>query len=254
MKKIYLLLVIVLLSSNVSNAQCGLTDFVSFTGEYYITDITPDVLGFSTFNLGGEPTLVTLISELSDAGVVLPISYRTFSAVFIPDAGVGQDAAEFPLFFNPDCEVTFMSVDGSDITTGLQCTTGIFFGPANGGFYDITDDSEFTVVFETNINSDCGEGPKDVELFFSREVLSTDSFTIEDFNYYIARDNILHIESPNQAITNIAIANSLGQIVLNSKVDNQTKLAISLETMTRGLYIVNVVSESGTTSFKTVVR
>ena len=148
MKNLYVFLIFLFSTALTSNAQCSLPNFDVFTGDYFITDITPDVLGFSTFNFEGEPTLVTLFSGITDAsqsqpGVTLPIPYRSFDAVYLPDTGVGQDAATFALAFLDECEVTFDTIGEIDNSTNLQCTTGIFFGPASGGNYDPADDSEF---------------------------------------------------------------------------------------------------------------
>ena len=111
-----------------------------------------------------------------------------------------------------------------------------------------------TVVFLTNIDNDCGEAAKEVELYFSREVLSTDSFAMDEFEYFIARDNVLHMQSPLETISRVMVANSLGQVVINQAINNKNNVDISLDSMARGLYIVNVSSESGATTFKTVVR
>lgn len=259
MKNFYISLLAIFSAPLIANAQCGLTDFEMFTGEYFITDITPDVLGFSTFNYEGEPTLVTLFSGVTDAsqsqpGVTLPIPYRSFDAVYLPDTETGQDAATFALIFLEGCDATFETIGEIDNSTNLGCTEGIEFGSAFGGNYNPFNDMQFTVVFLTNVNNDCGEDAKKVELFFSREVLANDSFSIEQFEYFIARDNILHMQSPLEAITKIEIANSLGQIVLTQPIDHQNNVDISLNSMARGLYIVNVSSSSGTTTFKTIVR
>lgn len=261
MNKNYLLLIIVLFSTHFSNAQCELlSDFDSFIGEYYILDITPDVLDFSTFNLDGQPTLVTLFSEITDPsqnqpGVNLPIPYRSFDAVYLPDAGVGQPPSTFALVFGTDCNVTFGSIGEIDNSTGLQCTMGIFFGPSVGGNYIASDDSEFTVVFETNITGDCDEDPKDVELFFSRdEILTVSDQIIEGFTHYIARDNVLNVESPNSLIDQVRIYNTSGQLLKELKSLNTDHAIIDLNMYSRGIYLVQVSSQQGVSKFKTIVR
>ncbi len=261
MSKLYALIAL-FCGGFISNAFAQCETFFDpdlFVGDYYVYDITPDVLGFGTFNAAGVPTLVTLFSEVTDAsqaspGVGLLPDFRAFDAVYLPDAGVGQPARTFAVQLNNFCEATFNTIKTIENDSGLTCSFGIRFGPASGGSWSPTDDSEFTLIFETNIFNDCGESAKEVELFFSREFLSADEFNVAaGFEHFITANKQLHIKSANINLQNVRISNLLGQELYNANV-NATRLILDLETFKTGIYIVNLSTQNGETSFKILLR
>lgn len=122
----------------------------SFTGSYTVTQAGAGVLDFPVWEVG---TVVTMVAEGGP-------TRRSFDIVHIPSAGVGQPATTF----------AFDLVCGSvnilpNQNTGLQCTTGLFYGPApsgNTGTYNAGDDSVITFVFTDNSESDCDEAPRNI--------------------------------------------------------------------------------------------
>jgi hypothetical protein len=122
----------------------------SFTGSYTVTDAGAGVLGFQVWEVG------TVVTMVADGGP----TRRSFDIQHIPSAGVGQPAANFA--FDLVCgNVNIVANQG----TGLQCSSGLFYGPAPSGQtgnYNAGDDSVITFVFTDNAGSDCGEGPTDV--------------------------------------------------------------------------------------------
>lgn len=262
MNKITLLLLVAILSiSFKSNAQCSGTDLPVnlYTGEYFIYDITPDVLEYSSFNLAGAPTPVTLFSEDTDVSqtkpfIPIPLNYRSFDAVYLPDVGVGQDPETFAIQFNPGtCEVTFNAVTGIDNSSGLQCTSPLILNPASGGSYNDADDTEFTIVFLTNIDNDCGDTAKNVELFFSTEFLNTEEFVSEGFSHYTSWENILNVRSNSDPIQNIVIYNLSGQKLMDGQF-NTPEVALDVASLSTGVYLAKVETARIEGTFKFIVR
>lgn len=132
-----------------ANVTCVVVEN-SFTGSYTVTAAGEGVLGYQVWE---EGTVVTLVA---DGGP----TRRSFDIAHIPSAGVGQPAANFA--FDLVCGNVVILANQS---TGLQCSSGLFYGPApNGqtGNYNAGDDSVITFVFTDNSGSDCGEGPRDI--------------------------------------------------------------------------------------------
>lgn len=262
MKKItYLFTLVLLVLSFNTKAQCTGTplDALLYTGDYYIYDITPDVLGNSTFNFGGEPTLVTLYSEITDAsqsipGVFLPVNFRSFDALYLPDAGVGQPIDTFAMqFITSSCEVTFNATTDISNFTSLTCGLGLGFGSATGGAYNDADDSEFTLIFTTNILNDCGDEAKPVELFFSRELLNAEEFTSEGFTHYLSSDNVLHVKSDTDAIQAMTVFNLSGQQLMIAEFD-ASNVNLDVSSLSTGIYLVQAKTLKSVGSFKFIVR
>lgn len=132
-----------------ANVTCVVPE-ENFLGSYTITDAGLGVLGTQVWDVG---TVVTLVA---DGGP----TRRSFDVVHIPSAGVGQDATTFAF------DLVCGNINIADNqATGLQCTTGLFYGPApNGstGTYNAGDDSTITLVFTDNAESDCDETPQNV--------------------------------------------------------------------------------------------
>ena len=128
-----------------------------FVGDYTVVNNSAGVLGFNVFEEGGTVTLV-----LGETSVE-----RNFDFIYLPDAGVGQPADTFVVNFV--CNATVVP-DGQ--STNLTCGTGLTIGPAPSGAqgsYTTGDDSVFSIIFTDNTQSDCGEGPKDVEATFTKQ-------------------------------------------------------------------------------------
>lgn len=117
-----------------------------FVGQYMIEQVTPGIFASNTW---GDGTIVELsIGETS--------TQRVFSAVYLPDFGIGNGPREFK--FDLVCETVL--VPGGQ-ASGLQCSGGILFGPPQDnpvGLYDKDDDTTFTIVFRDDETDDCGGG------------------------------------------------------------------------------------------------
>lgn len=132
-----------------ANVTCVVPE-ESFVGSYTVTSAGAGVLGIQVW---AEGTVVTMVA---DGGP----TRRSFDIVHIPDAGVGQPATTFA--FDLVCGNVNIA---SNQSTGLQCSSGLFYGPAPSGetgSYDAGDDSVITFVFTDNSGSDCGEGPQNI--------------------------------------------------------------------------------------------
>lgn len=123
-----------------------------FIGPYTVTNNTTGVLDFNVFEEGA-----TVVLYLPDGGTSVD---RAFDYVYLPDAGVGQDAVDFAMQY-----VCNSVVIPAGQNSGLQCSSGLTIGPSpNGeqGIYTTGDDSVVILKFTDNEGSDCGESPRDV--------------------------------------------------------------------------------------------
>ncbi len=132
-----------------ANVTCVVPE-ESFLGSYTVTAAGPGVNGLQVWEVG---TVVTLVAEGGP-------TRRSFDIQHIPSAGVNQDPTTFA--FDLVCgNVNIVS----NQSTGLQCTSGLFYGPApsgNTGSYNAGDDSSITFVFTDNAEGDCDEAPQNV--------------------------------------------------------------------------------------------
>lgn len=231
--KITLVLTIIAMGWN-AQAQCDLTDPNLFLGDYYVYSVEPGLLGFRMFNQEGQAELVTL--ENTGAN-----NWRQFDAVYLPDAGVGQDAVTFPFEFRPDCGVTLLG----DTNTGLTCGTGIVLGAASGGSFDTNDDSEFTMFILENVTSDCGEAPSVIELRFSRdEPLAVSDIEVKPFSFAVTKQSQLLVESLQTPLAEIAIYSITGQVILN-ETPNINSYQKDLSGLNSGIYFVQARTAEG---------
>lgn len=132
-----------------ANVTCVVPE-ESFLGSYTVTEAGPGVLGIQVWEVG---TVVTLVAEGGP-------TRRSFDVQHIPSAGVGQDPTTFA--FDLVCGNVNIAANQN---TGLQCTSGLFYGPApsgNTGNYNPGDDSVITFIFTDNAESDCDEAPQNV--------------------------------------------------------------------------------------------
>ena len=113
-----------------------------FVGTYMIEQLSPGNFG----DVWGNVAVELSIGETS--------TQRVFSAVYLPQFGIGNGPAEF--VFELICEsVEVPAAQGS----GLQCSSGITLGPVTSiakGTYDPFDDSVFTIAFLEDESADCG--------------------------------------------------------------------------------------------------
>ncbi|GGD88032.1 hypothetical protein [Planktosalinus lacus] len=132
-----------------ANVTCVVPE-ESFLGSYTVTAAGPGVNGLQVWEVG---TVVTLVAEGGP-------TRRSFDIQHIPSAGVGQDPTTFA--FDLVCGNVNIAANQS---TGLQCTSGLFYGPApsgNTGSYNAGDDSSITFIFTDNAEGDCDEAPQNV--------------------------------------------------------------------------------------------
>ncbi len=152
--------------------ECVLAETTSFTGQYQIEQLSPSIFGFDTFT-DGTGMMFTLFSEQTDGSqeepdIPLNTNQRSFDAIYVLEAGVGQAPQTFIIEFD-DCGVTFSATE----ETGLQCTETIFLGPTDGGLFDSSNDNEFILTFIDDVNNGCDQGSPTVELrFFKGATLS----------------------------------------------------------------------------------
>lgn len=129
-----------------------------FIGPYTVENNTPGVLNFNVFEEGAT---VELYQPEGGSSVE-----RAFDFVYLPDAGVGQPAESFNMLFIVDAvEVV---EEGSNLTCGGGLTRGAAPDESFGSF-DLLDDSVFTVRFTDNLDSDCGEEPRNVQATFTKQ-------------------------------------------------------------------------------------
>lgn len=118
-----------------------------FVGTYVVTQVVPGIFSSNTW---GDGTVL----ELS---VGATSTQRVFSAVYLPDFGIGNGPQ--PFAFDLVCGgVNVPGGQGSGLTCG---NGGITFGPpvaAAIGTYTPGDDSSFTITFRDDEIDDCGGG------------------------------------------------------------------------------------------------
>ena len=130
-----------------------------FLGDYTVNNLSAGVLGFNVFEEGGTVTLY-----VPEEGTSVE---RSFDYVYLPDAGVGQGPVDFAMQF-----VCNSVVIPPGQNSGLQCSSGLIIGPSPNGLlgeYTTGDDSFVLLRFTDNSDSDCGEGPKDVEATLTKQ-------------------------------------------------------------------------------------
>ena len=142
----------------------------SFTGDYNVTQISPSIFGYDTFDPDGGGVVLTL-EDADGAGNLLASpelasTQRGFDADYIAALGFGNTRTYILDFI---CGVVVVATGQP---TGLQCAGGgITLGPPSGapGTYDFADDSTFNMVFTDDEIDDCGQGSPDVELRWDKQ-------------------------------------------------------------------------------------
>ena len=255
-RKITLFVGILSLSTAFINAQCELTDNSLFTGDYTVTQITPSIFGYDTFSQDGNPITLTLFSGVTDASqsqpdVTLPDNVRSFDATYLNSLDIGNPVSTFAVEFTTNCEVTFSSTIVPEIanSTGLQCATGIFIGPAAGGVYTTEDDETFLLVFEDDVTGDCG-APVITSLQFDKESLSTNDNRLSNFKHWVLNKELNF--SNNNSMDTATIYDLTGKLISNLTV-NSNKGALDLTFLNSGLYVVKFNSGSFSKTIKIVV-
>ncbi|MFK7951662.1 MAG: hypothetical protein AB8B73_02355 [Ekhidna sp.] len=114
------------------------------TGTYTLTQVTAGAFG-GVF----EADLTVELALDPDVS-----TRRSFDAVYLPQFNIGNGPATFA--FDLVCG-RLVGVDNQG--SGLQCSAGILFGPAETpGSYDVSDDSVMTLTFNEDKTGDCGAG------------------------------------------------------------------------------------------------
>lgn len=250
MKKITSFLMVVCAAISL-NAQCDLADDTLFTGDYIITQTTPGLLGYDTFDPDGGGVTVTLFSGMTDAsqvnpGVALSLTQRSFDATYIAQLALGNPPISLITSFPADCGATF-----EEIFSNVQCNTGITLGPASGGTFDAADDSSFVVFFSDDITDDCGEGTPVTQLTFTKGTLGVNNNKLVGFNYFV-QDKSFSFSS-EEPIDNVEFFNLLGQRTLSSNLGTNNG-SVDISTLPTGVYIANVRSGDTIEAIKIAVK
>lgn len=134
-----------------------------FVGSYTLTQDVPSASVAGAFANGwileGSQTFTVDITV--DPNNTL--NGRVFTATPLAEFGVGSQTYPFAVALANDPADNTVTLTGS-VATGLTCGIGIQYGPGadNQGSFDISDDSQYTLVIQENINSDCGLNPQDI--------------------------------------------------------------------------------------------
>lgn len=127
-----------------------------FTGTYNVQQITPN------FGPAGTNAIGTGLITLVEGNTAFD---RQFTAV--PYAGGNFGLAPFNFIITFLCDGT--SFTSGNVNTGIGCDSSIIFGAgASLGTYNSEDDSVFEVVITENTGSDCGTGPIQTRLRFTK--------------------------------------------------------------------------------------
>ena len=153
----------------VTPVVCPVTED-TFTGDYNVTQISPTIFGYDTFDPDGGGVVLTLV-DADDSGTLvgspdLASTQRGFNADYIAALGFGNTRGYIIDFI---CGVVVVPTAQG---TGLTCGgPGITLGPPSGapGTYDFADDSTFNMVFTDDELDDCGQGAPDVELRWDKQ-------------------------------------------------------------------------------------
>ncbi|MAT89743.1 MAG: hypothetical protein CMC35_03540 [Flavobacteriaceae bacterium] len=215
-------------------AQCDLPSATQFTGPYYVYQVEPGLLGYNAFNASEEPELITIENGGAD-------HIKEFTTVYLPDAEIGQPARTFQFEFKPDCGVTLTE----EFLTGLMCVNNLKIGPAGGGDYDSSDDSEFTLVLTDNTTEDCEEPQYIIEIRFSRDnPLDVPKHRDLSFSYHVNSERQLVIESTEDRIGKLVIYNISGQTVVLESPDSDWYQK-DLSALPSGIYFVRASTPNG---------
>ena len=222
----------------------------TFTGDYFMEQLTPSIFGYDTF-IDGVNSPLTLFEIETDASQIDPflplaINERSFDAAYLAILGFNNLDTYIIVFDGCDDEgsnVTYVSGD-----SGLQCANGIFFGPAIGGSFDVDDDSEFVFAFQDDITDDCGTGSPDVLIRFSREPLSTNNvqFDNEIAVYPNPTSDIFSIRNRGGfPLTQALVTDVNGRVLQTVDLSSASlETQISLSDYADGLYFVQIQSNN----------
>lgn len=107
-----------------------------------------------------------------------------------------------------------------------------------------------STYYAVNIDGNCLSDPLEVTVTITLNLNDFDNF---NFSYYPnPTEGILNLNS-NETISEVRVVNLLGQVVLIKQVNNNQSI-VDLSGLPNAMYLVNVVSESGTKTIRIVKK
>ncbi|PKP24140.1 MAG: hypothetical protein CVU03_13545, partial [Bacteroidetes bacterium HGW-Bacteroidetes-2] len=96
-------------------------------------------------------------------------------------------------------------------------------------------------------------GESDVVVDLSNAILSTSDNTIEGFTFYPnPTSDVLNVKA-NSTIDTITIYNTLGQQILNKTIGATTS-QLNVSNLTTGVYLIKVISEGQTGTYRLIKK
>lgn len=131
-----------------------LVDETFATGTYVVSQQTDGLFG----GVWGDDDITVEVTTVPDFS-----TRRQFEAVYLPQFAIGNGPQ--PVQFDLVCGRT---ASVNEQPSGLQCTAGLRFGPADSPGSFVTDE-EIVLTIKENIDSDCGAGPVDVTFVLTKQ-------------------------------------------------------------------------------------
>ena len=228
---------------------CDLPEVGSFTGAYFMEQLTPTIFGYDTF-IDFDNSALTFFEGETDPSqqepfIPLELNQRSFDANYIAILGFDNTLTYIIDFEGCNENVTFSGEE----TTGLACGgDSILLGPDEGGSFDPEDDSEFIFSFQDDITDACGTGSPNVLIRFTREPLAIGDVQFDNQIAVYPNPTSDSFSIRNRGgfpLTQAIITDVNGRILQSVDLENSAlETQISLADYADGLYFVQILSEN----------